>query len=1702
MNADKYEHNEGMSVLKKWGKQVTSRLYDENSGLTDDQKKAIVAILHRIGNPDQDNVLKWSPVPGKLKVVLCFPYALGFACEEGKIPSLLIDLHKPILMIAISNHCFAHLENHLSTDIINGLKPYLQTQGFLSTDDIKDGAYYRTFTIKNSTDAVRIASKAVHYDIVLSKLQYCKYLPDNSFSIVVVYGNQDLSAEQQHHLKLKFAEHTQIVLFTTPPMVDQYEECSSEESKLAGHTQFKLSYPVSKLARHAEDIIRTDRIRTLLSKRQLSVLWKIADNIGSEFLNTPLVLSMRAGMGEVEMLCFLPYFLGKVSTNHASLNLTKPVLIITTNEESMILLRKHLGDKPYLIESGYLQHEELANKALYKTHVVEDHFDAVTIAKINNSHELVLSAQEYYQSFPSDNFSVVVIYKSNLLSRQVEKDIISSFKKTRVILFRIASHKTAEKFAAEVQSRLKYLQQSSEFFIPSLVRYGQYIKEKLFNNSLSILSEQQLLGLRATVDWFVYPDSKHQPARIDSTIESEQAGAMICCLPYMFGWAVSCNLIESSEMNLNKPILVICASTDVLNQLWNLLHVNPFIKNFMTSEDVQDSILYHSYLFNGSEIPADIISALNSNEVVVSPMKCLEKLPDNGFSVVISYSFNSIEEHLQKGIIQKFDRYSQLLFLNVQSDSSQTKTLEYESPLILFGGIIKRRRLFGEQSRLRSQEMNALQTVVKWFSNPDTKDKPLLVVNEPLQSVSHSMIISCLPYMLGWAVEEHVLPEKEIDLNHKCVLILALDSFALDTLRNVLFYPFLVKCGILNPSQVQSGAYYRTKIISDEDNTDFETVKNQCDILVADIQYFHKIPLELVTLVIGYSSFIVDLPKQEEITNKVSGSAKVIFFGGSELPKDNLYDQSIPECASAISNELTSTKSNTFFSKQTMAFHKNSILENHSEFTITKLKKCNEDATTSFSESTHKKCKLKKRKKEKKKSRHIQQSLIGPYYKCTCGKEFGPSFDHVNPFNITGTVPVMAMGMCPHCTISPYCAMPQKNLLLTEPHTEGNHFLAKKCQESDIQQNILTNNYQKADVSNTSPPTKVEFDEKEILATSTHLEMDNQNADSPRTEETTKVEFDFDEDELIATAIRERRGSRYRSNSLVLRPIDQNYSPIFIGLSGEETNTDKVSRTFYLKETEVCRNSKGNQVYTEAIPKKHKLYKCYGSKYYNQLENASGFRKSFITEPKTEPATQPIQILVRKIEDSTESMNVDSETKMTNIGILRHKTMPVVCSLSKNENLGTNLKQCKTIDMTDLATAKENLKYDTMTFSNSQFFMKDKRTGLDKTDQEQQVLYDSRSKIKYLKDVPGRSQGFENEYSDISADNGESQIEAAVKENDLPLCKSHDSSKDVNTGWDNTEEEKQIESKISSIEIKGEGINYVEGTTKISNEKQGDTEKTVPTDMSVVTHLSASLEPENDTSDVLAQNRASESHTFEEVESKYAESEEYIQNFYEANRDDKEILLTNEPNKQQRANSLKLFGHSEFSVLYNEPLRKTEMVDMERISNDKDPASFHLHTFLDENKNEIINSPENTLDKLISHATKNQDSPYREIKYSKHSSDTGCNGNLMQQQIPLKVKELDDLECEELKDEKDNENNQSIQKSISKVSKKSSFISSDQTGVLLSTEILALRTVTSDTPSQQSLETELQDKDSELSQTSQSQKFPNSQIPAESLSQL
>ena len=209
---------------------------------------------------------------------------------------------------------------------------------------------------------------------------------------------------------------------------------------------------------------------------------------------------------------------------------------------------------------------------------------------------------------------------------------------------------------------------------PFLLEYGKLVKEKIFFCANSTLHREQKVALQNIIDWFSKDETKNLTSVVVMPTGTGKTG-VICCLPYMFGWAVEEKKIV---LTLSKPILVIAPGITILNQLERNICYD--------AENEYKPFLLEREVFNGAEAEycyrtwvvasTDSVRRLDRTENKYAVVLCnaqkwrkgkddipnYESLDDNLFSAVIVDEAHHLPAKQWKKIIDKLSSAKVIFF--------------------------------------------------------------------------------------------------------------------------------------------------------------------------------------------------------------------------------------------------------------------------------------------------------------------------------------------------------------------------------------------------------------------------------------------------------------------------------------------------------------------------------------------------------------------------------------------------------------------------------------------------------------------------------------------------------------------------------------------------------------------------------------------------------------------------------------------------------------------------------------------------------------------------------------------------------------------------------------------------------------------------------------------------------------------------------
>lgn len=870
------------------------KLFASKSSFSPNQRETVLDLVEWMRQQDHGNVYNFPAQDDNLKVVCCLPYILGFASQEGRIPRSVMNLRKPILILATSHESFSILEKCLSSELVEGNDcPYLCSLGFVTVAQRDQSAYYKTSVIKETCNARTVMRAFGKVDLVLSSADNSAGLRKECFSIVFLFEAQNLTNKEYRIMEDKFSSENLMVVFQDQP-VSVNGSLSRESFVGESECLLKCSSPTSTtplLVRHSY-IVNANTINNYLNKSQLNVLNEIVIQLcDTHRINLPVEVSVSKTDGGIGLLCYLPYFLGQSNTFLPQVDLRKPILILAPRPQCLDILKKNLCDTPYLVSNGHLSVADVEGGALYRTYLVEDVYGAATVSRLTGKFEIVMTPSTYYQSLPRGFFSVVIVYGGNYQTTAMESSTMKTFRDSKIIVFKMDARDLEESSTVtRMDPRMSALYQTlgEMALAPRVVRHGGHLKDSYFFNESSLLTESQRMGLSVLVDWFVFSDSANQSVVMNTLLGFEQTAQMVCCLPYMYGWAVGVGYIGETVLDLRFPFLVL-GRNKLIRRLGKMIQSAPFFipSDSLAAFETYSDAICTPYFVKDAENARSLRQNIGHFDIAVSDIELLQHLPGDCFSMVIVFSVNSPLETTMNAVLQKFNEHSKLIFINAQFNidevAEQFPSESLPDVLSTFGERV-RDRLFHGLSNLSVQELAAVGASVDWFTLPDTSNLPLFVEVGCQSSVDLGKVLSVLPFMLGWANQRSSVPTSEVEVKSSKVLLLASNADTLGYLSPFFHYPYLIKSGILTPELAHLGAYYSAKVLSDQDVWSATKLGNDHSVFISELKHYTQFPPDFASATYVVSREDLDPDIVTRLKEKFASHTKLAFFKTCPIP--------------------------------------------------------------------------------------------------------------------------------------------------------------------------------------------------------------------------------------------------------------------------------------------------------------------------------------------------------------------------------------------------------------------------------------------------------------------------------------------------------------------------------------------------------------------------------------------------------------------------------------------------------------------------------------------------------------------------------------------------------------------------------------------------------------------------------------------------
>jgi len=644
-----------MPLLQHWGQKVTTKMFGGKNRLSAESRKALLDTINEINAPNTNQV----PLikPNAPKIISSLPYVLGYACATGKISKQKVDLTKPILVVGSGDKRMSKLDNILSAH--KRIKyPYLQQRGFLSKLDKLSGAYYRTYSVKNSSDAKRLPVKKGQYDILLCSDRLSEYLPDNSFSLVVADGKASLNEDA---IRDKFEGHCKVVVLRHNQNKHQGKSTSPRNSSSPTPILVELSKVFTK-----------ERILPFLSEHQAKAMDNVEEHLSDGSLNhIPIEINANFNQGIQTFLATFPYLIGCAGRSSKSdLDLHKPLLMMATDDDSWALLKQvtKMDESSYLVMAGLTTEEELDDGLHYNSHLIEDDFDLSTYSRETHRDQIILARQEMVtcpgkksrKCLEATSFSAVLVVKSITGDIDFERKLMRKFSGLPLTFMRINEQQDIQIEVPSLLSTVKHF--GAESITPPLAKHCKCIIQcGYLLGENSILDSDQQQFLTSMLDWLT---GNERQVKFRTRFGYDKAVQALQCLPSLLEWAKENQLVSPSNLKYDKPVLIIGSTSNTLSDI-SSIH-KPVETAKMKCQHYKFSRLSDSEW--GTNFTDDA--------TVLSEMTHLKKLSNNCFPVVIIFSEKELRNEIMQKITHKFGSNTKLVFYEAYNAKENANHLE------------------------------------------------------------------------------------------------------------------------------------------------------------------------------------------------------------------------------------------------------------------------------------------------------------------------------------------------------------------------------------------------------------------------------------------------------------------------------------------------------------------------------------------------------------------------------------------------------------------------------------------------------------------------------------------------------------------------------------------------------------------------------------------------------------------------------------------------------------------------------------------------------------------------------------------------------------------------------------------------------------------------------------------------------------------
>ena len=265
-------------TLMTHGKDITQRyLLCRESGLTDCQQVGLASLVEWLGSEKScaEAATVCSAIGTKYAgmMIWCLPSMLEWADNNHLTSEGAVDLLKPLLVLCISKVTLDELWN-----LVHSKKSFHQSCLFDCVARCSDGRILSHLVTDTSPD-VDARSLARQYKMVFSSTKLMHRLPDDAFSVVVIFRDCTILGEEMDLVAKKFSGRSKMISIAASPLgpTKQFDFQSTADIILAKKDAQEYLEPKSMIAKTSEETYART-YPTPKEELQAEGMFSVADN--------------------------------------------------------------------------------------------------------------------------------------------------------------------------------------------------------------------------------------------------------------------------------------------------------------------------------------------------------------------------------------------------------------------------------------------------------------------------------------------------------------------------------------------------------------------------------------------------------------------------------------------------------------------------------------------------------------------------------------------------------------------------------------------------------------------------------------------------------------------------------------------------------------------------------------------------------------------------------------------------------------------------------------------------------------------------------------------------------------------------------------------------------------------------------------------------------------------------------------------------------------------------------------------------------------------------------------------------------------------------------------------------------------------------------------------------------------------------------